>query len=180
MSSPGTSGVTVRIVREEDAEPFARVVAENRDFLQPWEPIRGEEYFSVEGQRRMLDDALLLYSGGILLPCTIIEKGEVVGRININNIIRGALQSGDIGYWVAESAGGRGVATAAVAGVVRIAFDTLGLHRLAASTLVNNVRSQRVLEKNGFERIGMAPKFLKINGTWSDSVLFQRLNEAYD
>ncbi|MBT0767399.1 GNAT family N-acetyltransferase [Kineosporia sp. J2-2] len=174
-----TTGVTVRILREEDAEPLARLVSANREFLRPWEPVRDEEYFTTEGQRRIIDDALLLYTGGILLPCVILEKGELVGRININNIVRGALQSGDVGYWVAESAGGRGVATVAVAGAVRIAFHSLNLHRVAASTLVDNVRSQRVLEKNGFERIGLAPQFLRIDGVWSDSLLFQKVNDEY-
>ncbi len=51
---------------------------------------REEEYFTVEGQRRIVDDALLLYTGGIHLPCVILVDGELVGRINVNNIVRGA------------------------------------------------------------------------------------------
>lgn len=176
MSSPEDTGVLVRIVREEDAEPLARAVRENREFLRPWEPVRDEGYFTTEGQRRIIDDALLLYSGGVHLPCTILLNGELVGRINVNNIVRGSLHSGDVGYWVAESAGGKGVATSAVEAVVRLSFGTLNLHRVGANTLVHNVRSQRVLEKNGFERIGLAPKFLRIDGEWQDHVLFHRLN----
>ena len=179
VSAPQGSAVTVRLLREEDAEPLARLLTANRDFLAPWEPVRDDGYFTAEGQRRVLEDALLLYSGGVLLPCAILADGDLVGRMNVANIVRGALESGDVGYWVAESAGGRGVASAALAGVLRIAFSTLGLHRVGASTLLNNVRSQRVLEKNGFERIGLAPSFLRINGRWSDSLLFQRLNDDY-
>ncbi|GAB6900395.1 GNAT family N-acetyltransferase [Kineosporia succinea] len=179
MSSPDNPGVTVRILREEDAEPLARAVSANRAFLQPWEPIRDESYFTTLGQSRLIDDALLLYAGGVLLPCVILVRGELVGRININNIVRGALQSGDVGYWVAESHGGRGVATAAVTGMLKIAFDSFNLHRIAASTMVSNVRSQRVLAKTGFERIGLAPDFLYINGAWSDSILFQKINPDY-
>jgi [ribosomal protein S5]-alanine N-acetyltransferase len=168
--------VVVRILREEDAEPLTRVLRANRKFLKQWEPTRDEGYFTVEGQRRIIDDALLLYSGGIHLPCAILRDGELVGRINVNNIVHGALQSGDVGYWVAESAGGQGVATSAVEAIVLLSFSTLNLHRVGANTLVRNVRSQRVLEKNGFERIGLAPKFLRIDGEWQDHVLFQRLN----
>ncbi len=170
------TGVVIRIVREEDAEPLARVLRANRDFLKQWEPIRGEEYFTADGQRRIIDDALLLYSGGIHLPCTIVRHGELVGRINVNNIVRGSLQSGDIGYWVAETAGGKGVATIAVEAMVALSFGTLNLHRVGASTLVHNRRSQRVLEKNGFERIGLAPQFVRIDGRWQDHVMFQKLN----
>ena len=176
MSASRDTGVVIRILREEDAEPLARVLQANRQWLSQWEPIRDEEYFTVEGQRRIIDDALLLYSGGVHLPCAILRHGELVGRINVNNIVRGSLQSGDVGYWVAESAGGKGVATIAVEAVVTISFRTLNLHRVGANTLVHNVRSQQVLEKNGFERIGLAPKFLRIDGVWQDHVMFQRLN----
>lgn len=172
------AGVSVRILRLQDAAPLARLLRANRDFLQPYEPVRDEAYFTVETQYRIVEDALLLHSGGVHLPCAVLLDGQVVGRINVNNIVRGALQSGDIGYWLAESVGGRGVATRAVAQVLRMAFDDLGLHRIGASTLLDNVRSQRVLAKNGFERIGLAPKFLRINGRWEDHLLFQRLNET--
>jgi len=39
------------------------------------------------------------------------------------------------------------------------------------------VASQRVLTGNGFERIGIAPKYLRIAGEWQDHILFQLLLE---
>ena len=51
------------------------------------------------------------------------------------------------------------------------------LHRVEAATLVENLPSQRVLEKNGFERIGLARSFLRIDGEWRDFLLFQRIAE---
>ncbi|MNH44766.1 ribosomal-protein-S5-alanine N-acetyltransferase [compost metagenome] len=53
----------------------------------------------------------------------------------------------------------------------------LRLHRMQAATLLHNIGSQRVLLGNGFERIGLAPKYLRIAGEWQDHVLFQRLLE---
>lgn len=53
--------------------------------------------------------------------------------------------------------------------------DVLGLHRLQAETLVHNIASQRVLEKNGFSRYGMAPEYLKIDGAWQDHLMYQRI-----
>ncbi len=61
----------------------------------------------------------------------------------------------------------------------RLSFTALNLHRLGANTLVHNLRSQRVLEKNGFDRIGLAPKYLQIDGEWQDAVLYQVVNEAW-
>jgi len=78
---------------------------------------------------------------------------------------------------VAQARNGRGIATTAVKLVVREAFMVLGLHRVEAGTLVDNVASQRVLEKAGFERIGLARRYLHIAGAWRDHILFQRLSD---
>ena len=60
--------------------------------------------------------------------------------------------------------------------VAEVAFGPLNLHRLEAGTVPENVRSQRVLEKNAFVRYGLAPGLVRIAGAWRDHVLFQRLN----
>jgi ribosomal-protein-alanine N-acetyltransferase len=78
---------------------------------------------------------------------------------------------------VSEHLGGRGIATQAIDLVCAFAFGEAGLHRVEAGTLVDNVRSQRVLVKNGFRRIGLAPRYLRIAGRWQDHVLFQRLSD---
>jgi [ribosomal protein S5]-alanine N-acetyltransferase len=46
----------------------------------------------------------------------------------------------------------------------------------AIRQLVDNVASQRVLEKNAFELIGLARNYLRINVEWRDQFLFQRTN----
>ena len=101
-----------------------------------------------------------------------------MGAINLSNVVRGAFQSCNVGYWVAEAYNGRGYATVALAQVCERAFGELGLHRIEAGTLLHNVASQRVIEKNGFTRIGIAPRYLQIAGQWSDHVLFQKTAEG--
>jgi ribosomal-protein-alanine N-acetyltransferase len=59
---------------------------------------------------------------------------------------------------------------------IALAFGELGLHRIQAETLLSNVASQRVLDRNGFVRIGMAPTYLKIAGQWQDFILYQLIN----
>ena len=83
-----------------------------------------------------------------------------------------------MGYWVNEADNGRGIATAAVRDAVAYAFDELGLHRVQAGTLRDNLRSQRVLVHNGFVSFGVAPAYLKIAGQWQDHVLFQKVNPS--
>jgi [ribosomal protein S5]-alanine N-acetyltransferase len=67
-------------------------------------------------------------------------------------------------------------AAAALQAIKATAFGELGLHRIQAETLLHNVPSQRVLEQNGFTRIGLAPTYLKIAGRWQDCILYQVVN----
>ena len=176
-AGPESLGVQVRLATEDDASSVVGLLRASWEFLAPWEPARPPEYFTEAHQRAILRDVLSRHRDGRALPLVILEDGAVVGRVNVNDVVRGAFQSAYLGYWVAQSAGGRGVATAAVAATVDLAFGELGLHRLQADTLVHNVASQRVLARNGFSRIGLAPAYMRIAGRWQDHVLHHLLNE---
>lgn len=89
---------------------------------------------------------------------------------------RGAFQSCSMGYWLSQDRTGRGYATQAVNTAVDLAFTELALHRVQAATLVSNSASQNVLSRAGFERIGLAPRYLRIAGRWQDHLLFQRVS----
>jgi [ribosomal protein S5]-alanine N-acetyltransferase len=169
-----------RLVTEDDAPVLAELLRVNRDFLAPWEPIRDDYNYTVEGQRATIRSALERYGQGTTVPSVILdEEGRVAGRITLNDIVRGPFQSCHLGYWLSAAANGRGLASAAVRDIIRVAFEEQGLHRIQAGTLLHNVRSQRVLERNGFVRFGVAPAYLKIAGEWQDHALYQLVNESW-
>ncbi|HXL92594.1 MAG TPA: GNAT family protein [Streptosporangiaceae bacterium] len=166
----------IRLVRPDDADALADILQDSREFLAPYEPYWPDNYYSADGQRAFIKASLERYAEGASVPHVILgAQGEVVGRITLNTIVRGPFQSCSVGYWVGARYNGHGYATAALGDMKRFAFGELGLHRIEASTLRDNVRSQRVLEHNGFALIGMAPNYLKIAGAWRDHVLFQAL-----
>lgn len=166
-----------RLIALDDAPALAKLLQANRDFLAPWEPARGDDYFTEAAQLAEVRSSLTQHRQGIKLPHVILgESGTLAGRINLNNIVRGAFQSGSLGYWVSATENGRGLATAAVRDMVQLAFGQLGLHRVEAGTLLHNLRSQRVLERNGFVRFGVAAKYIKIAGRWQDHALYQLIN----
>ena len=165
-----------RLVTLDDVPAVAALYSANRSFLAPWEPVRDDEFYTERGQLAVVERALERYSQGMCVPHVIVDQaGQVAGRINLNDIVRGAFQSSSMGYWVSATANGRGLATAAVGEMARVAFAGIGLHRVEAATLLHNDRSQRVLERNGFTRFGLAPAYLNIAGRWQDHLLFQRL-----
>jgi ribosomal-protein-alanine N-acetyltransferase len=168
-----------RLITPEDAPVLAELQRVNRAFLAPWEPLRDDGYFTKAGQRAAIEDALTQYEQGRNLPYVILDEGAgIVGRITLNGIVRGAFRSCSVGYWVSQPVSGRGVATAALREIIGVAFGELGLHRIQGETLLDNFASQRVLERNGFGRIGMAPEYLKIAGRWQDCILYQLVDSS--
>jgi [ribosomal protein S5]-alanine N-acetyltransferase len=165
-----------RLVSADDAEPLARLLAENRDYLAPWSPLQDDAYFTAAGQREVIARQLAAYERGAMLPLLILDGGKVAGSLNLNSIIRGAFQNASVGYWVSQARAGHGLAGAAVAEAIEIAFGELGLHRLDAATLLHNTPSQRVLVRNGFRPFAVAESYLKIAGRWQDHILFSLLN----
>jgi len=169
-----------RMITLDDVPALAELYRANRDFLAPFEPVRDDDYYSAEGQLAVVQEALERSEQGAILPHVILdEDGHMVGRITLNGIVRGAFQSCSIGYWLAADVTGRGLATAAVRDIIRVAFDDLGLHRIQGETLLDNVASQRVLERTGFVRFGIAATYLNIAGRWQDCAIYQLINETY-
>ncbi|MFF8927042.1 GNAT family N-acetyltransferase [Streptomyces longwoodensis] len=93
------------------------------------------------------------------------EDGAVLGRFNLYDLEDGCA---DVGYRVAHHATGRGVATAAVRELCRLAVSRHGLRRLRAAVADTNPASHRVLAKAGFAAVGPAgPDALGgRTGTW--------------
>jgi ribosomal-protein-alanine N-acetyltransferase len=81
------------------------------------------------------------------------DDGSVLGRFNLFDIDDG---TAEVGYRVAERVAGRGVATAGVRELCRLAVSEHGVRRLRARTTHENVASQRVLAKVGFVADGEA------------------------
>ncbi len=168
--------VVLRIARKGDGEALAAAYTRNREHLAPFEPERTPHFYDPAGQERSLAAQLTEHRAGRAVPLLMVaDDGAVVGRVNVSTIVRGAFDSASLGYWVDAERAGQGLMTAALGVVVDHARDELGLHRLEAATLVDNLASQAVLRHHGFVRYGLAERYLRIAGRWQDHVLFQRI-----
>ena len=158
----------IRPTRPSDAKALLALRLDNRAYLEPWEPDaepRDRRYtlgYSREWVRRPN-------------RYVIVDGGVVAGALSLSDVAYEAFWSAMLGYWVAQAHAGRGLATRAVAEALQIAFGELGLHRVEAGTRVENVASQRVLERNGFTRVGVLRAHLLIGGEWRDHFLYEKL-----
>ncbi|GAA1517879.1 GNAT family N-acetyltransferase [Agromyces terreus] len=169
-------GIAVRLLAADDGPALAEAYRRNREHLAPWEPERSEGFFTDAVHVRDARAQLERYEAGTAIPLVLVDGDRIVGRVNLTDIVRGAFRNANLGYWVDGGLVGRGLATTAVGVALHAARDA-GLHRVQAGTLVHNAASQTVLERNGFERFGLARRYLRIAGEWQDHVLFERLLE---
>jgi RimJ/RimL family protein N-acetyltransferase len=100
-------------------------------------------------------------------------EGELVAAIGLRIDQR---ENGEIGYWCAPEARGRGVVTRALRHVCQYAFDEVGIERLEMIIDPDNVASRRVAEKAGFVEEGvMRSHLLHPDGQRRDSVIYSLL-----
>jgi ribosomal-protein-alanine N-acetyltransferase len=95
-------------------------------------------------------------------------SNQVVGVININEIVAGAFQSAYLGYYGMASFARTGLMTEALRAATTYAFGDLGLHRLEANIQPDNLASIALVRRLGFKQEGFSPRYLRINGEWRD------------
>ena len=124
----------------------------NRSYFAAFISDRGNEYFSRFTEQH---SALLAEqeAGTGAYYVLVAEDGSVLGRFNLYRFADG---TAELGYRVAQHVAGRGLATATVRELCRLATARHGLHTLTAATSRENTASQKVLTKAGFVPVGPA------------------------
>jgi ribosomal-protein-alanine N-acetyltransferase len=163
-----------------DAREWVRLRLDNEEWLSPWEPsapLPWRQRHTPPAFRAMRRAVVRRARAGLSLPFAVRVDGRLAGQVTVDNIVRGALRSGHLGYWVDRGVSGRGLATLAVALICDHAFGAAGLHRLQADIRPENLRSQRLVERLGFRQEGVLRRYLDIDGDWRDHLSYALLAE---
>jgi ribosomal-protein-alanine N-acetyltransferase len=172
-----TERLVLRPPRTEDVAALRVALRRNSAHLRPWSvsPTPGEDPASLTS----VSHAVLRYrrewkngQAFVLLLTPREDDGRIIGRVALGGIQRGALLSAHLGYWIDAEHEGKGLMTEAVQEATAFAFAALGLHRVQAAVMPRNAGSQRVLEKAGFRKEGLAERYLCIAGVWEDHIVY--------
>lgn len=172
-----TERTCIRFAEAADAPELLRYRVVNRAHLAPWEPLRGEAYFTLghcvqaiaEGREHARRDR------GYPLFVFDLGERELLATFSLANVVRGAFQACHLGYGMTACAQGQGLMHEALQAGLAWAFGELDLHRVMANYMPRNERSARLLARLGFEREGYAKRYLQIAGGWEDHVLTARI-----
>ena len=166
--------IALRPYRAEDVLLLYEAASESIADIYPWMPWCHPGY-TIEDSRSWIESRLDAW-GKPDYDFVIVERttARFLGAVGLNQINR-VHDFANLGYWVRSSDAGRGIAVLAVRLCARFGFNELQLHRLEIVVDIDNRRSQRVAEKAGAIREGLARHRCKAGDTWRDAFMFSLL-----
>jgi RimJ/RimL family protein N-acetyltransferase len=172
----------IRCYEPEDAPLLKAAVDSSIEHLLPWMPWARFEPQSVEEKVelcRMFRGQFDLDQNYVYGIFSADETEQLGGSGFHKRSHEGALE---IGYWVAESAIGRGIATEVTAVQTRAGFELAGLDRIDIQVEPTNERSLAIPRKLGFTEEGRLRRRLEAHESEPrrDSVTFSMLREELE
>lgn len=167
--------ITLKNLNPAYADEMLNYYVDNKEHLQEVEPTRDVGFYNVDTQRNILAENYKQYMNGTTLDMGIFKDNILIGKIKLSNIVYGVFKSAFVGYSIDKDNQGRGYMKEALSLVLDYAFNNMGLHRIEASTLLDNEKSKGVLRSCGFKELGINYNYLFINGQWKDHVTFYKI-----
>lgn len=94
MKYIGTN-VYIRLLEPSDAQAKLELHLRNKDFFQDYSPSKTDEFYTLEEQKKIIEERIeeskkdINYSFGIFLK----DTDELIGNVTLSEVLRGALQS---------------------------------------------------------------------------------------
>ncbi|MEZ8104506.1 MULTISPECIES: GNAT family N-acetyltransferase [Vibrio] len=157
--SQNHSQIALRLLDKHDVKSLLEFELDNRDWFEQFIDSRGDEFYTRRGLEEHIRHCLSQYEQNLMYPTLIIDQhGKICGRANIH-FIEHVTKRGAIGYRIGQNFCHQGMASQATRLLIEHAKNHLQLKQLAAFASVENLASQRVLEKNGFVKAGIKEEF---------------------
>jgi len=103
---------------------------------------------------------------GYAFAMELRATGDFIGGIGLTLARR--FDRAEAGYWVGQPYWGQGLASEALAALLRFGFEELGLNKIYATHLAENPASGRVMLKNGMVKEGELVQHTKRDGRYHD------------
>ena len=159
------SDILINLLEESDSQELFTFELKNRAFYERVGFPRGDNYYELNIFNTMIKEIIEDQEKGLVYMYLIKDhNGMITGRINLLSIVRGSFNKAELGYRIGEEHQGKGYATSAVKLILDKAVNNHKLHRIEAGTTPDNIGSQIVLIKNGFQFVGRYNKYIYKNG----------------
>lgn len=172
------SATALRVLRENDAAELFALTDANRAYLRRWLPWV-DLVTTEEDSRSFLSNVIAQREEGRGPTFGVLCDGALAGIVGYLPIDR-VNRVGEIGYWLAEKAQGRGVMTQCCRFAVRYGFLTLDLNRIQIAAGTENRESRAIPERLGFTFEGILRARENLYGTFIDHAMYSLLRSEFD
>lgn len=157
--------LSVNLIKPEDVSELLEFERENRTWFESYVPARGDQFYCEQGVLEQIQLFLALYRDKKMFPMIIRDSfGVICGRVNLKDIDININEGiGELGYRMSKSHLKQGIATLAVQHLLDFSQRAGYPKTVKAYVLINNTGSQRVLEKNHFQKTGVIGDFTAFN-----------------
>jgi ribosomal-protein-alanine N-acetyltransferase len=144
------SSFRVRELKSTDTQALLAFEIDNREWFETHIDARASSFYSLQGVADHIEGYLADFAIGAWHPFVIVDSSEtIVGRANLKGIDRSE-RSAEVGYRIAQSVCGQGLATLALKHLIQEAQVRWELRQLVAYVYEENVGSRKVLDRCGF------------------------------
>jgi ribosomal-protein-alanine N-acetyltransferase len=168
--------IMLRPLVPSDFVAWSEVRRRNGEWLLVWEPQRSEYIADPAKDPQAFDRRCVARDrerqAGTAYTLGLFIDDIFAGEVNLNNVVRGAMQTGTVGYWIDRKHAGNGYIAEGVAVLAHFAFEELKIHRIEVCIIPRNTNSKKVMEKLSFRLEGLSERFLEINGVWEDHLRY--------
>lgn len=170
--------IRIELLDKSYSEKLFNFEKENRDYFKSIGLPRKDAYYEYQSFIKIINELVEEQSQGFHYMYLVIDEQEnIVGRINLTNVVQGPLKKAELGYRVGKGYQEKGYATKAIKLITEKAYKEHMLHRLEAGTSPQNIASQIVLIKNGFQFAGKYHQYILGGDSWTDCILFEKVLE---
>jgi [ribosomal protein S5]-alanine N-acetyltransferase len=106
------------------------------------------------------------------------ENGKFIGTIDFV-WWQPKHKSAEIGYVISQNYWGKGITTEAAKEIIKFGFEEMDLVRIQARCFVENIGSERVMEKTGMSFEGVSRKGMFVKGKHQDLKMYSILKEEF-
>ncbi|MBF4691934.1 GNAT family N-acetyltransferase [Fusibacter ferrireducens] len=165
--------IRIELVTENMYPEIHHFEMKNKAFFESILPPRPVTYQQLDTFKTVMASLLSEQQNGLFYMYVIRdEKDAFIGRINLQMIRSENSIKAELGYRVDFNEQGKGYTSQAIKLILKAAFELYKVDEVIAGTSKENIASQRVLEKNGFEKIGEEENVMRVNGEWVDGILY--------
>jgi len=151
----------IKILDTNDKKPLFDFEVRNKDWFEQFVPPRPDGYFNFNSFSSIIDSLIEEQNNKACFLFVIYENNEIIGRMNISEINNNIAE---IGYRICKDHLKMGLATNSLKQLIQFSSKKLNITELAAKTTSENIASQNVLLRNGFEYSGTIKDTAELNG----------------